>query len=117
MVTPSFVIVGGTPLLVDHDVAATWPEGHLDDVGEGIDTPLQRVAGIAVEGQDLRHTGTLVGRVLNRKARAKPGLFSAVAGDCGYFLTIARTSRAERIRYSSAPYFTSVPPYLEKITV
>ena len=30
-----------------------------------------------------------------------------------YFSTIARMSRAERIKYSSPLYFTSVPPYLE----
>src|SRR6478736_5763162 len=29
-----------------------------------------------------------------------------------YFSTIASTSRAERTRYSSPLYFTSVPPYL-----
>jgi len=30
-----------------------------------------------------------------------------------YFSTIARTSRAERIKYSSPLYLISVPPYLE----
>src|SRR4051812_50157409 len=32
--------------------------------------------------------------------------------EVNYFSTIARTSRAERTRYSSPLYFTSVPPYL-----
>lgn len=39
------------------------------------------------------------------------GVAGALPSD--HLLTLARTSRADRIRYSSPPYFTSVPPYLE----
>ena len=33
-------------------------------------------------------------------------------GPADHFSMMARTSRAERMRYSSPEYFTSVPPYL-----
>jgi len=35
------------------------------------------------------------------------------ANDVCHLLTMASTSRAERMRYSSPLYLTSVPPYLE----
>ncbi|GAA5001457.1 hypothetical protein GCM10025734_37250 [Kitasatospora paranensis] len=46
---------GGAELLVDDDVAALGADGHLDGVGQLVDTALQRAAGVLVELQDLRH--------------------------------------------------------------
>src|SRR5690606_27601191 len=50
----------------------------------------------------------------------RPGPVSGQGGSrtsLGHFSMTARTSRAERTRYSSPPYFTSVPPYFEYRTV
>jgi hypothetical protein len=47
----------GAPLLVEDDVAALGAERHLDGVGEGVDTALERAAGVLVELKDLGHEG------------------------------------------------------------
>src|SRR5690606_16857514 len=45
---------GRSELLVDHDVAALGAEGHLDRLGEGVDTLLETCPGFHVEDQFLR---------------------------------------------------------------
>ena len=55
----------GAPLLVEDDVATLGAERHLDGVGEGVDTPLQRLAGGVVELQDLGHQ-VLLGMCISR---------------------------------------------------
>src|SRR5690606_1085707 len=100
----------GTELLVDDDVAAARAEGHLDGVREGVDTALERTAGVLVEFQDLRHfaESPLLASKAPGALYERPGPKTQPA----YFSMIARTSRAESTRYSSPPYLTSVPPYL-----
>src|SRR6185369_17099549 len=46
---------GGAELLVQDDVAPARAEGHLDRVGERVDTVLEQVPGVVREAQDLRH--------------------------------------------------------------
>ncbi|CAB4851337.1 unannotated protein [freshwater metagenome] len=46
---------GGSPLLLQNDVAALRAEGDLDRVGEGVHAPLERATGGLVERNDLRH--------------------------------------------------------------
>ena len=107
------------PRLVEDDVAALGAERHLDGVGELVDAPLEGVTGGVVELQFLGHGCPLVstkGEVGMSDApegpgRAAPGASAAhVRSDQE---TIASTSRALRMRYSSPPCLTSVPPYLE----
>jgi len=45
----------GAPLLVQDDVASLRPQGDLHGVGEGVDTTLERAAGLLVELKELRH--------------------------------------------------------------
>src|SRR4029450_7284175 len=103
------------PLLVEHDVAALGAEGDADHVGEAVDASLQIAPGFGAEPELLGHdfpssrrhgAGRLRRPVIERPRR--PGI-----GDLGYLVTIASTSRAERIRYSSPLILTSVPPYFE----
>src|SRR6476659_647315 len=117
---------GGAPLLVDDDVAALRAERHLDGVGERVDAALERLAGGVVELQLLGHGLPLArvafgsGVAVERDApRGDP---SGGSPGCAHGIrlgqpTMARTSRAERIRNSSPPYLTSVPPYLLKMTL
>src|SRR5690606_5251419 len=104
-----------TELLVQHDVAPPRTEGDLDRVGQLVHPALQRPARRLVEADLLRHA------CLSRSARnaAAPAARS-VEGPPGRRqhgvwgqLTTASTSRAERMRYSSPLYLTSVPPYFE----
>ena len=44
---------GRAVLLLQDDVAALGTERHLDRVGDGVDAPLQRAPGFAIEGQLL----------------------------------------------------------------
>ena len=46
---------GGAPLLLEHDVAATRAEGHLDGVGQDVQAALEAAAGLLVESDDLCH--------------------------------------------------------------
>ena len=46
---------GGSPLLVDHDVAALGAQGHADGVSERIDAAFEAAAGVLVEFQNLGH--------------------------------------------------------------
>src|SRR6476661_4789414 len=118
---------GGAPLLVDDHVAALGPEGHLDGVRERVDTALQRLARVVVELQRLSHEspsrcfgGSGVCRRVTRRHTGKahtprrgPGAGRAGAWTSqGAQPTMASTSRAERMRYSSPPCLISVPPYL-----
>src|SRR6266508_2267355 len=106
---------GGAPLLVEHHVAALGAEGDADHVGEMVDARLQLAPGVGAEHELLGH---VIPSSLKRagSGRSDLNLLSDRAGpepDFGYLVTIASTSRAERIRYSSPPTLTSVPPYLE----
>ena len=95
-----------TELLVEDDVAALRAERHLDSVGEDIDAALERAARILVELELL---------VSHLRLSSAEG-----AGDQALALvflaalsTFARMSDSRRIRYSSTPTLTSVPPYFE----
>ncbi|EME96580.1 DNA polymerase II large subunit [Streptomyces mobaraensis NBRC 13819 = DSM 40847] len=115
---------GGAELLVDDDVAALGADRHLDRVGKLVDAALEGATGVLVELQGLRHGLRILRRV--SQTNCAPGARLLDAGTRGteqkprefesfgvnYFSMIARTSRAERTRYSSPLYFTSVPPYL-----
>ena len=102
--------------LVEDDVAPARAERDLDRVGQLVDTALERAAGVLVEAEDLRHDVFLsescpLARWRRRRTprlRMQLGAPSMTA----YFSMMARTSRADRTRYSSPPYLTSVPPYL-----
>src|SRR5699024_2710838 len=82
---------GGTPLLVQDDVAALGAEGDLDRVRELVDTALERATCVLVVDDLFSHRGQAS--------------------------MIARMSREPSTRYSSSPYFSSVPPYLENTTL
>ena len=116
----------GAELLVDDDVAAARAEGHLDRVGQLVDAALEGAPGVLVELDDLGHAGPLDqrevrGRGANRRPprdpreSGRPGRSESavVLAGRGHFSTTASRSRAERTRYSSPPYLTSVPPYFE----
>src|SRR5690606_10026717 len=62
----------GAPLLVEHHVAALGAEGHLDGVGEGVDAPLQRLAGVVAELQLLGHAFAFPLGSRNRDAPVGP---------------------------------------------
>src|SRR5690606_14691044 len=113
-----------TELLVQHHVAATRAEGHLDRVGQLVHTALQGGAGRGVEADVLRHVLPLFGcqesdGAAGRDEQRRPGPVrrgwdrGAAAIGLTYLETLASTSRADRIRYSCPLYFTSVPPYFE----
>src|SRR3954449_181889 len=114
---------GSAPLLVDDDVAALRAERHLDDIRESVDAALQRVARLRVERQDLGHYSLSWSSAIKAtprrpaEVRPAPGRRLHALWCETYFSTTASTSRAERMRYSSAPSLISVPPYLEKMTV
>ena len=123
MVTPSLVMVGAPHFLSMTTLRPLRAERHLDGVGERVDAALERAAGVLVELQDLGHAGSF--SVLTVRSggttTTAPGPGARVAGavQCwcsgcvrSYFSTTASTSRAERMRYSSPSYLTSVPPYL-----
>ena len=100
------------PLLVQDDVAALGAERHLDGVGERVDAALERAAGVLVELEDLGH-----GSPSEKRYSGPWGHGERLSATRGHTTrrdqeTTARTSRAERMRYSSPPYLTSVPPYL-----
>ena len=110
---------GGAPLLVEDDVAALGAERHLDGVGELVDAALEGAAGVLVELQDLGHLSMLLLSQNGDSPDAPAGPRRRSAGarsdrtiGCRDQETTASTSRAERMRYSSPAYLTSVPPYL-----
>src|SRR5699024_3849450 len=82
---------GGTRLLVQDDVAALGAEGDLDRVRELVDTALERATCVLVVDDLFSHRGQAS--------------------------MIARMSREPSTRYSSSPYFRSVPTYLENTTL
>ena len=111
-------------LLVDHHVPAARAEGDLDRVGELVHPTLECTARVFVEADLLRHLRLSrmffsYGVPSHTSAPATSRSTVGRGGGCGRRsagwcqLTTARTSRAERIRYSSPLYFTSVPPYFE----
>ena len=116
----------GAPLLVEDDVAALGAERHLDGVGEGVHAALEGAAGVLVELQDLRHLSMLLPDgsgsargmrpgarpVRSPEAVRQPGLSRSCDARVERQAMTASTSRAERMRYSSPEYLTSVPPYL-----
>src|SRR5699024_905824 len=85
-----------TERLRQHDVATTWAKGDLHSVGESIYAALDALTGFLIKCNQLCHVW------LNRLT---------------YFSITASRSRADSSKYSSPLYFSSVPPYLEKITV
>src|SRR5699024_8886722 len=78
---------------VQHDVAAARAERHLHRVSERVDTLLEALAGFLIKCDEFGHALL------------------------AYFSMTARMSRCDRSRYSWPWYFSSVPPYLEKMTV
>ena len=80
-----------TPGLGQHDVAAAGAERDLHRVGERVHAALDALAGLLIKCDEFCHGA--------------------------YFSTTASRSRADSSRNSSPPYFSSVPPYLEKMTV
>src|SRR5699024_2120962 len=82
--------------LRQHYVATTWAERDFHCVGESIYAALDALAGFLIKCNQLCHVW------LNRLT---------------YFSITASRSRADSSKYSSPLYFSSVPPYLEKITV
>src|SRR3546814_33955 len=102
---------GRAPLLVQHDVAALGAKRHLDRVGQGVDAPLQRAARVLIELKNLRHV-FLLKRVRVECSAGCRGSHASTRPVGNQETTMARTPRAFRIRYSSPPYLTSVPPYL-----
>ena len=101
---------GGTPLLVEYDVATLGPQGHLDCIGERVDTALKRATSFFVEFQNLGHVCS------SKSYRLGAVVAEATAAPNPQKLNdqemTASTSRAERMRYSAPAYLTSVPPYL-----
>ena len=102
---------GRAPLLVEHHVPALGAERDRDRVGELVDAGLERAPRLLTEPEQLAAmvppSGEMERGPALSRARApapKPG---------GYLPTMARTSRADRIRYSSPWTLTSVPPYFE----
>ena len=51
---------GGTPLLLEHDVAALRAERHLYGVGEDVHSPLEAAARLLVERDNLGHNGVVL---------------------------------------------------------
>jgi len=76
---------GSTEFLFDDHVATFRSKGHLDRIGQLVDTGLEAAPGRIVKLEDFRH----------------------------YLTTLASTSRLERINRSSPSELISVPPYLE----
>ena len=85
MDTPSLVMVGAPNFFSMTTLRPFGPEGDLDRVGQLVHARLEAAAGGFVELEDLGH----------------------------YLVTLARTSRLERISRSSPSEVISVPPYLE----
>ena len=136
MVTPSLVIVGAPHFLSMTTLRPRRAERHLDGVGERVDAALEAASGVLVELQDLGHEGAGSFLACRRRGAVRPDgqrrrrrpardvvrvgrpgrLVRALARSCversAQSTTMARTSRAERRRYSSPSYLTSVPPYL-----
>src|SRR3546814_10148314 len=46
---------GGSPLLLQDDVATLGTKRHLDGVGEGVHAPLETAARLFIESNQLRH--------------------------------------------------------------
>ncbi len=85
METPSLVMVGAPNFFSMTTLRPFGPEGHLDRVGQLVHARFEAAAGCFVELEDLGH----------------------------YLVTLARTSRLDRIRRSSPSWVISVPPYFE----
>ncbi len=103
---------GRAPLLVEHHVLALGTERDGDRVGELVDAGLERAPRLLTEPEQLGCHGASFCERWNgarRSVAREPPLRSLD----GYLPTTARTSRADRIRYSSPWTLTSVPPYLE----
>src|SRR5207247_5083907 len=92
-------------LLVEHDVPALRAKGDLDRVGEDVDAALERAPRILVELQLLVSHSVSSLCCDYAAARAGPRVPT----------TSASTSDSRRIRTSSEPSLTSVPPYFEKM--
>src|SRR6476661_4204147 len=125
MVTPSFVIVGAPHFLSMTTLRPLGPSVTLTALASAL-TP--RSSDLRAESsnsnclamvflwlgwwcgsRDVRADPGETRRTPARPQRGSPGCVHGIRLGQP---TIARTSRAERMRYSSPPYLTSVPPYL-----
>ncbi len=91
MVTPSFVMVGAPHFLSRTTFRPFGPSVMLT-ASASLFTPASRA---------------------RRASSSNFKIFAAMPDPFAYFSRTARTSRAERIRYSSPSTLTSVPPYFE----
>ncbi len=79
-------------LLIQHDVAALWPQRHFNSAGQHIHTLFQGLPRLLIKLQSFCHV-----------------IYS-------YYSTIPIMSLSRRIKYSSPSCFTSVPAYFAKST-
>src|SRR6266496_3701504 len=108
MVTPSLVIVGAPHFLSQDHVAALGTEGDGDGVRQFVHAGLEGPPRLFVELQYLRcHSASSLVDAAGRGSRPGPRRFRWGPSGPRYFLTTARTSRAERMRYSSPSTLTS----------
>src|SRR5262249_42534447 len=91
-------------LLVQHDVPTLRAKRDLDRVGEDVHAPLERAARILVELQ-----------LLVSHSASSLCCYAAAPAGSRMPTTLASTSDSRRIRTSSEPSLTSVPPYFEKM--
>src|SRR5204863_8525615 len=94
-----------TELLVEHDVAALRAKSDLDRVGEDVDAALERAPRVLVELQLL----------VSHSVSSLCCDYAAAPAGSRVPITFASTSDSRRIRTSSEPSLTSVPPYFEKM--
>src|SRR5690606_26040182 len=100
---------GGTPGLLDHDVASTGPEGHLDRVGQGVHALEDGTAGAFIEANFL---GCHCSYLFLLICIARVGGWRSSA----QLWMIASTSSSRSTMCSSPSSFSSVPAYLPKRT-
>ena len=124
MVTPSLVIVGAPHFLSMTTLRPRGPSVTLTASARCVDAALERArarprrtpGSCAMWSMSFRTAvaGGPDGRQRPERPGLGPGRPGRMSGRCGvvYFSMTASTSRAERTRYSSPLYLTSVPPYL-----
>src|SRR4029453_12943373 len=72
---------GGSPLLLEHHVAALGAERHLDGVSELVHAPLEAATSFLVECDHLGHTA------VSSWTFAAPGLLGPLSARCGTLRT------------------------------
>src|SRR3954447_16844545 len=110
MVTPSLVMVGAPHFL---SMTTLRPFGPSVTLTASARASTPRWSESRASEWNCRIFDMHVLSSQHPEADPAPGAY----GEWFYLLTTARTSRADRMRYSLAPNFTSVPPYFEKMTV